>query len=228
MNKLPIHGGPVTPVPLLEQLAGESFCVSYMDRRQAERCAELVADDGMLLLDNGAFTAWRQGLTLDDVYWQGFYQWAGDLLERSPQAVAVIPDVIDGELADNQRLIDACPLPRGRVMPVWHLHEPIAQLKRLADRFDYIALGSSGVYANPGSPAWRARMVQTMAALSMVEARTGRRPWVHMMRGLGLLHAWNWNSADSSNIARNHHRTKRYRRHVAAMAARIAAKVAAA
>lgn len=226
-NKLPIHGGPVTPAHLLEELAGESFCVSYMDRRQDRAAGELVGPGGMLLLDNGAFTAWRKGLTLDAAHWAGFYRWADELLERFPHSVAVIPDVIDGELRDNQALIDGCPLPADRVMPVWHLHEPLAQLRRLATRFDYVALGSSGIYATPGTPSWRARMAQTMAALAMIKAATGRRPWVHMMRGLGLLHEWSWDSADSSNIARNHNRTRGQDRHVAAMAARIRAKIEA-
>ena len=52
------------------------------------------------------------------------------------------------------------------------------------------------------------------------------RPWIHMMRGLGVLDKIGFDSADSCNVAINHCRTKKkFINHVREMADRIAAKV---
>jgi len=56
-----VIGTPVTPAELLPSLTGSSFCVSFAAPRQLDRCIELVGEEEMLLLDNGAFTHWRQG-----------------------------------------------------------------------------------------------------------------------------------------------------------------------
>ena len=89
-------------MPALEALKGASFCVSYATRgklgKQLEQAIGLVGEDGILLVDNGAFTAWEAGVDTmaDESYLEGFAAWANDILERCPQAVAVLPDVIDG------------------------------------------------------------------------------------------------------------------------------------
>jgi 3'-phosphoadenosine 5'-phosphosulfate sulfotransferase (PAPS reductase)/FAD synthetase len=226
-RKIAIHGTPVTPRPLLEQLAGKSFCVSYFDKRDAEACAGLVGADEILLLDNGAFSAWTQGLDLDDEYWIGFYDWAAELLERVPQAIAIVPDVIGGTVEDNGRLILECPLPLERCAVVWHLHEPLAYLRYLLDAgAGAIAFGSSGEYARPGAANWRERIAEAFAAIEQWVAETGEpRPFVHMLRGLGQLEAWPFNAADSTNIARNHCRHRGRPNHVADFAARVEAKI---
>ena len=105
MTKRLVHGTPVTPKRLLPQLRGGSFCVSYMHPEQLEECIELVGENEILILDNGAFTAWKQGIVLDDAWWDGFYAWANDAMDRCPRAVAVIPDVIDGTEEENLMLI---------------------------------------------------------------------------------------------------------------------------
>src|SRR6266702_2556235 len=89
-----IHGTPITPAKLLDQMAGESFCVSFADPRQLEKIMELQNPRGMLLLDNGAFSHWKQGKgQIDRVK---LFDWANDIQRESPVAVAVIPDVIEG------------------------------------------------------------------------------------------------------------------------------------
>jgi len=59
--------------------------------RALARLAEVC--DGMLLLDNGAFTLYGLGeSTCSESYVDGFEAWANAILARCPQAVAVIPD----------------------------------------------------------------------------------------------------------------------------------------
>ena len=60
-----VHGTPITPKELLPSLAGESFCVSFADPRDLDRCIELVGDDQILILDNGAFSIWRTKMDPD-------------------------------------------------------------------------------------------------------------------------------------------------------------------
>lgn len=56
-----VHGTPITPVARLRELAGASFCVSYYSPEQLKACIELLGPDSLLLLDNGAFSAWKGG-----------------------------------------------------------------------------------------------------------------------------------------------------------------------
>jgi hypothetical protein len=60
-----IHGTPITPRHLLQQMHGASFCVSYYGPQQLEDVIPLLGADSVLLLDNGAFSAWRKGSALD-------------------------------------------------------------------------------------------------------------------------------------------------------------------
>ena len=174
-----VHGTPITPKRLLPQLKGKSFCVSYMHPEQLNETIELVGDNEVLILDNGAFTAWKKGITLDDAWWDGFYAWANAAMDKCPNAVCVIPDVINGNEADNLQLIadaikgNKIKYPE-RAMAIWHID----------------------------------------------------KPWIHMMRGLGVLHKIGFDSADSCNIAMNHWRNKNnVVHHVAQFADRLEAKV---
>jgi hypothetical protein len=195
--KVAIHGTPLTPKRLLPQLAGRSFCVSFADPRQAEACAELVGDEGILMLDNGAFSAWTKGRALDVA---GYEAWALGLLKRCPQALAVVPDVIGGTVEQNAELIASTRLPLDRSFVVWHLDEPLSVLAGFCRRHSYVAFGSAGAYWQVGSEAWAGRVLE---ALAVVDA-SPRRPFVHMMRGLSQLGRYDFDSADSTNVARNH------------------------
>lgn len=220
-----IHGTPITPKRLLEQLRGESFCVSYAYPEQLDDVGPLVGETGILLLDNGAFTAWKQKREYDEL---GFWDWANEAQRRYPKAVAVIPDKITGNMADNLML--ASRAIRGglaefpeRTMAVWHTNETMEQLKIFASIFNFIAIGSCEEHdIQKCWPEFEARARKASAFIDGVELMTGRRPWVHVMRGLGKFHKFpRFDSADSTNIARNHCRTKGQPAHVRAMADRI-------
>lgn len=188
------HGLPITPVKLLSQLGGCCFCVSYADARQVEIAHELGQS---VMLDNGAFSFWRTGKPTD---WPGFYAWAAPWLEH-PTTWAVIPDVIDGGVEDNDRLLDewaTTGLPKGA--PVWHMHEPLDRLRRLCATYEKVCLGSSGQYTRLGSDGWHRRMEQAMNAVCR-----DRTPWLHMLRGMNLSASqYPFASVDSTDIARNH------------------------
>lgn len=225
---LVIHGTPITPAHLLEQLEGASFCVSFAAPHQLSRVLELQGP-GMLMLDNGAFSHWRAGKGAIDR--AAFFEWANDAQRQCAVAVAVIPDVIGG--SEEQNWMEAALAVRHysdfpeRLCFVWHMDDSIEQLKRAARLFNVVAIGSCAQYdVQRNRAGYLARLREASAVLDYVEAFHGRRPWVHLMRGVAVLaSAIRFESADSTNIARNHCRTKGQPNHVATMAARIAAPI---
>lgn len=189
------HGTPITPQDVLLRLAGRHFCVSFAEPRQVRTCHEIGQS---VMLDNGAFSLWRAGKATD---WPGFYAWADEWLDY-PTTWAVIPDVIEGSDEENDRLVSEWPHGEDRGAPVWHMHEPVARLLRLADAFPRVCFGSSGEYAVVGSPSWHRRAALAFDALA---TRHRRLPWVHMLRGMALAGGpYPFASMDSTNVARNH------------------------
>jgi hypothetical protein len=173
------HGTPITPRERLLTMAGRHFCVSHAAPGDLATCLRIGAS---VMLDNGAFSMWTRGARPD---WPAFYAWAAPHL-RHPHW-AVIPDVIDGDEEANDALLDACPLPREYAAPVWHLHESMERLRRLA-AWPRICFGSSGEYAQPGTPRWVARVTEAWNALD----QSGHRPWVHMLRAMEEAGAGPW------------------------------------
>lgn len=189
------HGTPVTPRERLYECAGRHFCVSFAEPRDAAVCHEIGQS---VLLDNGAYTFWTQGRAPD---WDAYHGWAERWLAW-PTTWAIIPDVIDGGEDENDALIDwwaGRGLPRGA--PVWHLHEPLDRLRRLAGRADRVCFGSSGEYRQLGTPSWHRRMSEAFDAIA---DPAGRVPWVHMLRGMAQTGGpYPFASVDSANAARN-------------------------
>jgi len=240
MQKHTVFGLPLNPTHLLEQLKGASFCVSYGTRqklgKQLDQAIRLVGDNGILLVDNGAFSAHQAGVDTmtDESYLEGFADWANDILDRCPQAVAVIPDVIGGSWQQNAELVEntMCMFSdTDRLMPIWHMHEPIAYLTGLVERFGFIGIGSSGEYFQIGTAKWHARMTEAMAAIETLVADSEgcvARPRIHLMRAQSMAHLYDVDSSDSVNVSMNH---GRYRKegegHVARFAARVDGKIQA-
>lgn len=239
MKKRTVFGLPLNPVRHLAEIDGASFCVSYATRDklggQLDDAIAAVGPEEIMLVDNGAFSAWRSGQPMD---FEGFARWAADILARCPQAVAVVPDVIDGTAADNdQMLVDffgvclelGVDVDPDRRMAVWHMHESLDRLTSLVEDYQYVAIGSSGEYAQPGTDSWHNRIREAFAAIDQHIADSNgayRRPWIHMMRAQSEAHRYDFDSADSCNLAVNH---GRYRAegpgHVGRLAARITAKI---
>jgi hypothetical protein len=239
VNKLTIYGLPLNPLSALEQLKGASFCVSYGTRKklttQLDDAIRLVGQDGVLLVDNGAFSAHQAGVNTmtDEDYLEGFADWANDILERCPQAIAVLPDVIGGTEQENAQLVceTMTTFPEDRVMPIWHMHESINYLLYLCESFGYIGIGSSGDYWQVGTAKWHARMNEAFAAIDGWERESDGayiRPRIHMMRAQSMAHLYPLDSSDSTNVAMNH---GRYRHtgegHVGRLAKRVDDKIQA-
>jgi hypothetical protein len=192
------HGTPITPRSTLLELAGRCFCVSYADPRDLGVCHEIGQS---VMLDNGAFTFWRQGR--GDVDVERYAEWVRPWLDHRT-TWCVIPDRIDGDADDNDELIDRWEriYGIGGGAPVWHLHEPLERLLRLGVAHRRVCLGSSGRYATVGDERWHRRMREAMDAL----CADGRPPcWLHMLRGLALAGShYPFTSADSTSIGQNH------------------------
>lgn len=190
------HGTPITPRLAFDQLVGRHFCVSFMRPDQVARCHEIGQS---VMLDNGAFTAWRAGTEID---WERYYAFCDRWLGY-PTTWAVIPDVIVGDAEVQDALLAQWPFGH-RGAPVWHMHEPIERLIRLAGEWPRVCIGSSSDYRSVMSAVWKARMDESWDAL----AKRGRLlPWIHMLRGMRTVgNRWPFASVDSTDIARNHSR----------------------
>ncbi len=190
------HGTPITPITALYELAGRHFCVSHAAPADVAR-VHMIGQS--VMLDNGAYSAWRSGKAID---WPGYYRWCDEWLDY-PTTWAVIPDVIDGDEADQNALVREWPHGR-RGAPVWHMHESLDRLVELSLDWPRVCIGSSAQYAVVLSPAWEARMD---SAWSELMKHHRRAPHVHMLRGLQLSGGrWPFASVDSTDVARNHNR----------------------
>lgn len=245
-NSNVVHGLPINGKhngrPAIEALAGGSFLASYWYARpgsnkigkQVDQAIELVGEDEIFFLDNGAFTAFKNGISIADdaAYLDGYFDWAADVLKRCPQAVAIIPDVIDGDTADNRRMISEAigsGIDTERLVPVWHLHEDFDYLKDLVEEFNHIAIGSSGDYWKVNSEDWKCRIAKMFGFLDALFeddefAAAFVKPRIHMLRGIAVMDAWEFDSADSVNIAVNHNAQKKRGEDLDAFRARVETK----
>lgn len=187
------HGTPLTPRSELQKMAGKHFCVSFAHPHDADWCQQ---NGQSVMWDNGAFSLFTKGKAVD---WKRFYEWVEPRLGHPHWAV--VPDVIDGGEEDNDALLRDWPHPRALSAAVWHMHEPLDRLLRLADEWPRIAFGSSGAFWQVGSASWEKRADEAFNALARQHESL---PWVHMLRGLSLCgDRWPFASADSVNVARN-------------------------
>lgn len=185
------HGTPLTPRRELLKMAGKCFCVSYANPGDADWC---LTHGQSVMWDNGAFTFRERGGLDPDA----FARWVEPRLGHPHWAV--VPDVIDGDEAEQRALVAAWPHPRELSAPVWHMVLSIDWLLDLAGDWPRICFGSTRKYWQVGSEAWERRADEAWNALE----RRGLRPWVHMLRGMDLCgDRWPFASADSVNVARN-------------------------
>ena len=193
------HGTPITPNHVaICILTGRAAMISWERPDQIELAAEVCHS---FALDNGAFSAWKRGANTD---WPGYYAWAENWSRHPGFAWALIPDVIDGDEEQNDDLIAQCPLTPRLAVPVWHLHESLQRLERLASNWPRIALGSSGEFRMPGSAKWYRRMYEAFDVLCDHEGFPLVK--VHGLRMMDtvLFSHFPFSSVDSTNVARNH------------------------
>jgi hypothetical protein len=195
------HGLPITPdAACVEALrAGHGF-VSFARPEQLWIAVDVAQS---FAVDNGAFSAWRSGRAVD---WSDYYAWVEDTMRAPSFDFAVIPDVIDGDEAANDALIDEWPWQRERHIgaPVWHLHESLDRLIYLASEWPRVCLGSSGAYAHIGTERWWARMADAFDAVCTSD-RGLPLTKLHGLRMLApeVVESFPFSSADSTNIGQN-------------------------
>jgi len=194
---LHFHGAQINPPEALYQLAGRSFCVSYAYPQPVARAHQIGQS---VLLDNGAWTFFTQGMKTD---WDGYIEWATPWLEY-PTTWAIIPDVIGGTGEENDELLRwfegrTAHLNRLQLSPVWHINQPVERLVRLCAEYWRVCVGSGAF--TPGSPPWRRIMNEAMDALC---GEDGPVPnWLHLLRGIKLSgDEYPFASVDSASLAR--------------------------
>ena len=196
------HGLPITPATAAARaISGGHAFVSFRHPEQLSLALDVAQS---FALDNGAFSAWRSGEPVTD--WSGYYEWVAELHRYPSFDFACIPDVIDGDETANDALLAEWPW-RDRApwvgAPVWHLHESLDRLERLAFSWPRICLGSSGEFATVGSPAWYVRMAEAMDILCDRDGRPICK--IHGLRMLNpdVFTRFPFASADSTNIGQN-------------------------
>lgn len=193
------HGLPITPETAAVRAveAGHAF-VSFATPLQLRVAAEVCQS---FAIDNGAFSAWKAGAPV--VCWKPFYAWAAECKRIPSCDFAVIPDVIDGDEEVNDALVAEWPLPAWFGAPVWHMHESLDRLERLATKFPRVCIGSSGEFATIGTTQWWGQMARALRVICTDEGQ----PLVKL-HGLRMLNPDIFTriplaSADSTNIGRN-------------------------
>lgn len=193
------HGLPITPdTAAVSAVDGGHAFVSFRHPGQLGIAASVCQS---FALDNGAFSAWRNGKPVVD--WGPFYAWAAAGKMIPACDFAVIPDVIDGNEADNDALLAEWPLPRWFGAPVWHMHESLERLERMASAWPRVCIGSSGEFASIGTAAWWGQMARAMRVLCDDDGRPMCK--LHGLRMLDpeIFGRLPLSSADSTNIGRN-------------------------
>ena len=170
--------------------------VSYAITDQMALAAEVCQS---FALDNGAFSAWTKGRTLDV---GGYLAFVNKWRRHPGFDWALIPDVIDGSEAENDALFRHC-LDRSVWVPVWHLHESIGRLDRLVGEWPRVAFGSSGDFAEIGTSRWWGRMSEALAVACDVDGVP--RTKLHGLRMMDptIFSHIPFASVDSTNVARN-------------------------
>lgn len=193
------HGVPINPqTAAVHAIDGGHGFVTWAD---PQPLGVVVACCQSFAIDNGAFSAWKSGRPVQD--WSGYYEWAAECKLIPSCDFAVVPDVIDGSEADNDALVAEWPLPRWFGAPVWHMHESLERLERLASAWPRVCIGSSGEFATIGTAAWWGQIARAMR----VACNDDGQPLVRL-HGLRMLNPEVFSrlpfaSADSTNIARN-------------------------
>jgi hypothetical protein len=193
------HGGPITPMEAAREVWRRGHAmVSFAYPGQLPLAAEVAQS---FVLDNGAFTAWKQARAVD---WSEYVAWVDSWKQHPGFDWCLIPDSIEGDEEENDHLIswwanrsDAASV------PVWHLHESLERLERLVSESQRVALGSSGEFAVVGTSRWWSRMSEAMEVACDGEGKPLAK--LHGLRMLdpAVFSHLPLSSADSTNVAQN-------------------------
>lgn len=203
------HGLPITPATAACAAIGGGH--AFISHRYPDQLGLVLDVCQSFAVDNGAFSAWKSGKPITD--WSKYYEWVAELHRYPSFDFAVIPDVIDGDEQANDALVAEWPWQQERYKgvgaPVWHLHESLDRLEKLAFEWPRICLGSSGQFSTVGNDKWFTRMAEAMNVICDKHGRPITK--IHGMRMLnpeifGKTRKHNgfpFSSVDSTNIGRN-------------------------
>ena len=180
---------------LTKFLTGRNALIPFPNKNDLSVAMEVCHS---VIFDSGAFTVWKQGGKLDV---DGYLSWCDEWCRHPRFEWALIPDDIDGDEYANDALLREWPQHIPGV-PVYHLHEDLSRIERLAKQWPIVALGSSGVWKDPGSTGWWSRMATIMDVVCDDKGRPKCK--LHGLRMLDpKLFSLPLYSADSTNAARN-------------------------
>ena len=196
------HGLPITPEnAAIAAVSGGHAFVSFRYPQQLGVVLEVCSS---FAVDNGAFSAFKSGEPVTD--WSRYYAWVADLHRYPSFDFAVIPDVIDGDEQANDALLAEWPWKARHAQvgaPVWHMHESIERLVRLAHEWPRICIGSSGQYATVGDSRWWHRIGEAMNAITDKQGLPITKIHGLRMLSVDVFPRLPLASADSTNIAQN-------------------------
>ena len=198
------HGGPFSDATIAAGIWRKHHAmISFARNEQLGIAAEFASS---FALDNGAFSLWRAGQR--SPAWDPYYRWVEAWRNHPGFAFAMIPDVIDGSEEENDDLLAEWPFFDG--VPVYHLHESLDRLARLANSYSRIALGSSGPYRCTCTLRWWDRMQQIMTMLCGEDDLPTVK--LHGLRMLApaIIEHIPLSSADSAMVARNVNRDSKW------------------
>jgi len=198
------HGLPITPATAARSAVSSGH--AFVSFRYPDQLGLVLEVCQSFAVDNGAFSAWKSGSPVID--WAPYYEWVAELHRYPSFDFAVIPDVIDGDEEQNDALLDEWPWaddPKTSWVgaPVWHMHESMERLRRLAQRYPRVCIGSSGQFATVGNPRWWGRIAESMNSICDKNGNP-----ICKLHGLRMLNPEVFSrlpfaSADSTNIAQN-------------------------
>jgi len=191
------HGTPLSgaKVKAGEFFQGRHALVSYAHREDLEIVAECCQS---FVLDNGAFSVWRKGGSMDV---DGYIEWCLQWYRHPGFDWALIPDVIDGTTEENTAMLELWPDDINGV-PIWHFNEHIDYLKFLANDYKCVAFGSAGDYATVGDDKWWKRATEALNAITINGKPVCKIHGLRMLNPRIFSHI-PFSSADSTNAAQN-------------------------
>lgn len=220
------HGTPIggKRTDAVEILTGRHALVSYANQQDLPVVMDVCQS---FVLDNGAFSEWRK--TGGKVDFDAYHKWANSMAMHPGFDWCLIPDTIDGTEQENADLVTKWLRigSRAKGVPVWHMHESLEWLEWLVDRFEWVALGSSGQWPNPGRGGWWNRMAEVMDVCCDAEGRPKCK--LHGLRMLDpdIFSRLPLAGADSTNAGRNNNQMRRFGMYPPPTAGQRAATIAA-
>lgn len=220
------HGTPIggKNTDAAELLRGRHALVSHA---HSEQLGIVLENCQSFILDNGAFSEWKK--SGDEIDFDVYVDWVKSLYRHPNFDWCLIPDKIDGSESHNVALVNRW-LRLGlkaKGVPVWHLHESLEWLEWMVDRFEWVAIGSSGQWATPNTKGWWSRMEEAMNVCCDSSGRPKSK--LHGLRMLDPKIFINLPlaSADSTNAARNNNQLSRFGMYAPPSAGQRAANIAA-